>query len=224
MQNSKKINIFLIFLFSSVFIVIPNLLISIQRDIEFSIEEKNPSASGDYAYMAGHISSLAVIGISEAIDLGIPVYEDTTGLARDVYVSGDYAYVADATSGLAVIDISDPTNPGTPVYEDTLGMAFGVYVSGDYAYVAGVSTGLAVIDVSDPTNPGTPVYEDTTGDALSVYVSGDYAYVADYDSGLAIIEISIPNAIPFGNLFLIFMGLSVIFLIVYKKRKIILKS
>jgi len=149
--------------------------------------------SGDYAYLADFDTGLAVINISDPTDPGTPVYEDTTGIARGVYVSGDYAYLADFGSGLAVIDISDPTNPGTPVYENTIGDAYGVYVSGNYAYLADGSSGLAVINISDPTNPGTPIYENTTGNAFGVCVSGDYAYVADRGSGLAIIDISDPT-------------------------------
>jgi len=222
MQKSKKIkkiNILLFILLISMFVVIPNLLISIQRDFEIPIDEKSPNEiintrppqdssvyyedttgfsfdvylSGDYAYVADQTSGLAVIDISDPTNPGAPVYEATTGDARDIYVSGDYAYVAVLTSGLAVIDISDPTNPGTPVYEDTTGDAIGVYVSGDYAYVADLYSGLAIIDISDPTNPGTPVYEDTTGEAYGVYVSGDYAYVGDRGSGLAVIDISDPT-------------------------------
>jgi hypothetical protein len=79
----------------------------------------------EYAYMADGNSGLAVIDISDPTNPGTPVYEDTTGNARDIYISGDYAYVADDTSGLAVIDISDPTNPGTPVYyEEEVQMTF----------------------------------------------------------------------------------------------------
>ncbi len=89
------------------FIVTPNLLISIQREIGIPIDEKN---------------------FNEIINTRPPqessvYYEPTTGAAYDVYVSGDYAYVADDGSGLAVIDISDPTDPGTPIYEDTIGGA-----------------------------------------------------------------------------------------------------
>ena len=139
------------------FIVIPNLLISIQRDFEIPIDEKNPNE---------------IINTQTPQESSV-YYEDTTGYAGGVYVSGDYAYVADGFSGLAVINISNPINPGTPVYEDTTGYARDVYVSGDYAYVADYMSGLAVIEISDPTNPGTPVYEDTNGSARGVYVSGD---------------------------------------------------
>jgi len=218
-KKIKKINILLNVLLISMFIVIPNLLISIQRDFEIPIDEKNPNeiintrppqessvyyedttgwatdvyVSGDYAYVADGESGLAVIDISNPTNPEMPMYEDTTGEAFGVYVSGDYAYVADDDSGLAVIDVSDPTNPGTPVYEDTTGYAHGVYVSGDYAYVAIGSWGLAVIDISNPANPGTPVYRNTAGSAYNVYVSGDYAYVADLSSGLAVIDISDPT-------------------------------
>jgi hypothetical protein len=200
----KKRNILLAILLISMFIIIPNLLISIQREIEIPIDEKNPNEiintrlpqissvyyedttgdasgvyiSGDYAYVADGPSGLAVIDISDPTNPGMPVYEDTIGFPTGVYVSGDYIYIGDM-SGLAVIDISDPTNPGTPVYEATTGSASEIYVSGGYAYVADRTSGLAVIDISEPMNPGTPIYEDTTGHASGVYVDGDYAYIAD---------------------------------------------
>jgi len=87
--------------------------------------------SGDFAYVADALSGLAIINVSDPTNLGTPVYEDTAGDARGVYVSGDYAYLATRSAGLAVINVSDPTNPGTPVYEDTAGEAYGVHVSGD---------------------------------------------------------------------------------------------
>ena len=78
-KKSKKINVLLIILLISMFIVIPNLLISIQRDLKILIDKKNPNEI-----------------INTRLPQGSSVYyEDTTGNAFDVYVSGDYAYVAD---------------------------------------------------------------------------------------------------------------------------------
>jgi len=98
-KKSKKIKILLIILHISMFIVVPNLLISIQRDFEIPIDEKKPNE---------------IINIRPPQESSV-YYEDTTGAAQCVYVSGDYAYVGDGNSGFAVIDISDPTNPGTPL-------------------------------------------------------------------------------------------------------------
>ena len=78
MQKSKKINILLIIILISMFIVIPNLLISIQRDFEIPIDEKNPNE---------------IINTQPPQESSV-YYEDTTGYAGGVYVSGDYAYVA----------------------------------------------------------------------------------------------------------------------------------
>ncbi len=146
-----------------------------------------------WAYVAFDIKGLAILDVSDPMNLGEPVYRDTNGHAWDVFVSGNYAYVAAEGSGLAVIDISDPMNPGEPVYRDTDGNARDVFVSGNYAYVANANFGLAVIDISDPMNPGEPVYRDTDGNAGDVFVSGNYAYVADRVSGLAMIDISDPT-------------------------------
>jgi len=221
MQKSKKINILLIIILISMFVVIPNLLISIQRDFEIPIDEKNPNeiintrppqessvyyenttgiargvyVSGDYAYVADGASGLAFIDISDPTTPGTPVYaemfEYTFGDARGVYVSGNYAYVADYGMGLAFIDISNPTNPVLDYFKETTGYAYEVYKSGNYAYVADGASGLAVFDISDYW--ATTKYEDTTGYARGVYVSGNYAYVADWTSGLAVIDISNPT-------------------------------
>ena len=218
MLKSSKKNYLMLVLLISIFLVIPSLLIGIQRDIEIPIEKKNPNedvntrspqessiyyattphwsygvyVSGDYAYVAD-ADGLAVINITDPTNPGTVVYEDTAGWASDVYICGDYAYVADKNSGLVVINISDPTNPGTPVYANTSGSAHDVYVSGDYAYVADRSSGLAIINITHPTNPGTPIYEATTGVAYGVYVSGDYAYLATGPAGLDVIDISDPT-------------------------------
>ena len=84
-KKIKKINILLDVLLISMLIVIPNLLISIQRDFETPIDEKNPNE---------------IINTLPPQESSV-YYEDTTGTAYGVYVSGDYAYVADGGSGLA---------------------------------------------------------------------------------------------------------------------------
>ncbi|MFW9941495.1 MAG: hypothetical protein ACFFFT_10685, partial [Candidatus Thorarchaeota archaeon] len=132
-KSNKKSK--LIILLSITLIIIPNVLVSNQRDIEVSFDEKN---------------TIEVI-IPQPPGVSSVYYEDTIGVARDIYVSGDYAYVADDWTGLAIINISDPTDPGSAIYEVTTGNAIGVYVSGDYAYVADHNEGLAVINISDPT-------------------------------------------------------------------------
>ncbi len=176
--NKNKKRSVLLLIFSIVLLnMLPNLIIGNQRDGEISNNERRDN------------------------DKNIPLipqesttyYENTAGVAYDVYLSGGYAYIADGNSGLAIIMVLPPSNPGTPIYKDTNGTAFGVYVLGDYAYVADGGSGLAVINVSDPTNPKLLVYENTAGNANGVYVSGDYAYVADGASGLAIIDISDPT-------------------------------
>jgi len=100
-KKSKKINILLIITLISMYIVIPNLLISIQRNIEIPIDERNPNE---------------IINTRPPQESSV-YYEDTTGVAYGVYVSGDYAYVADTYSGLAVIEVSAPTSSEEPTSE-----------------------------------------------------------------------------------------------------------
>ena len=66
----------------------------------------NITINGNYAYMANGQYGLAIFDISDPINLGDPVYVDTSGNANDVIVVGNYAYVADASSGLAVIPLN----------------------------------------------------------------------------------------------------------------------
>ena len=181
MKNKRQ----LILILFSVFLIVASLtsFTRIQTPKNYGTET---SIGVDYD------SDLNSLYISKSVNFGTPVYVNTTGESRKVYVRGDFAYVADYSSGLAVINISDPTSPGTPVYVDTF-RAFDIYVKGDLAYVADYTSGLAVINISDPTNPGTPVYMNTDGSASDVYVSGDVAYVADSSSGLAVINISNPT-------------------------------
>ena len=75
MKKSKKINNLLIIILISMFIVIPSLLISIQRDIEIPIDERNHNE---------------IINIRPPQESSV-YYRDTTGAAIGVYVSGDYA-------------------------------------------------------------------------------------------------------------------------------------
>ena len=219
MNKSKKNKILLVIILISMFLVIPNFLISKQNNSGFEFNEKDSNeiintrlpressvyyadtsswgygvhVSGDYAYIADALSGLAVIDISDPTNPGAPIYEDTAGAARGVYVSGNYAYVADYNQGLAIINISNTTNPGAPVYANTTGETFDVYVSGNYAYVVEWNSGLVIIDISDPTNPGTPIYQGTSGGAQDVYVSGNYVYVGSGSAGLAVIGISDPT-------------------------------
>ena len=107
--------------------------------------------------MASGGSGLVVIDVSDPSNPGTPVYEDTTGDARDIFVSGDYAYVADRTSGLAIIDISDPTDPKIPIRIDTTIWVLETYLSGDFIYMANGNSGLAVLQVRERVDIGDPV-------------------------------------------------------------------
>ncbi len=125
-KKIKKINILLIILLISMFIVIPNLLISIQRDIEIPIEEKNPNE---------------IINTRPPQESSV-YYEDTTGWACGVYVSGDYAYVADGPSGLAVIQVRKRVD-----MEEAINSIPGGAIPFEFIIMASVIYGGAVIGV-----------------------------------------------------------------------------
>jgi hypothetical protein len=193
--------------------------------------------SGDYAYVADGLSGLAVIDISDPTNPGTPVYEDTTGAALGIYVSGDYAYVADDISGLAVIQIRKRVDKEDPIISNA---------PSDFTVEAGYTgqslswtatdanpdtytielIGTGIIVTSTPWASNTPVvYNIPDGFALGVYT---YNITFTDESGNSIsntVTVTIVDddggGIPFGNFFLIFIGLSVIFLIFAKKRQIV---
>jgi hypothetical protein len=73
--------------------------------------------------------------VSNPTSPGEPIYKDTSGEARGVYVKDNYAYIADEYFGLAIINVSNPTSPGEPIYTDISGNAYDVYVKDDYIYI-----------------------------------------------------------------------------------------
>jgi len=155
------------------------------------------TVSGNYAYVADHLSGLQIIDISNPASPTFKGSYNTPDAAYEVTVSGNYAYVADWTLGLQIIDISNPTSPTFKGAYNTPGWARGVRVSGNYAYVADSYFGLQIIDISNPTSPTFKGSYNTPDQAISVTVSGNYAYVADRDSGLQIIDISNPASPTF---------------------------
>ncbi|MBA7555850.1 hypothetical protein ES705_48542 [subsurface metagenome] len=195
--------------------------------------------SGDYAYVADQISGLAVIDISDPTNPGTPVYEDTTGFAYGVYVSGDYAYVADWTSGLAVIQVRKRVDMEDPIISNA---------PSDFTVEAGY-TGQSLSWTATDANPDTYTIELigtgivagptiwTSGSAISYNIPdgfspGVYTYKITFtdESGnsisntvtVTIVDDETPGgAIPIGNVFLIFIGLSVIYLIFTKKCQIV---
>ena len=160
----------------------------------------NVSVSGNYAYVAGGSSGLAVIDISNpSAPTLTSTYNASGGYVNGVSVSGNYAYVAGGSSGLVIIDISNPLVPTlTSTYNTSGGYANGVSVSGNYAYVADGSSGLDIFDISNPLVPilaGNLLF--SGGLVSAIYVSGDYAYITEGygNSGLIlIIDISNPSA------------------------------
>jgi hypothetical protein len=151
------------------------------------------AVSGDYAYVADHVSGLLVIDISDPTTPALAGSYNTTGYADEVVVSGDYAYVAGSFGGLWVIDISDPTTPALAGSYNPISDVSYVVVSGDYAYMA-ANDSLVVIDISDPTSPTFAGGYNAPDRVSEVTISGDYAYAAGWSAGLLVIDISDPTS------------------------------
>lgn len=146
-MNNNRAKLRLIIVLISVLIIIPNLLVSNQRDIKAFFDAKNTS---------------------EVVSLQHPrassvYYEDTNGFIYDVYVSRDYAYVVDGTNGLAVIDIINPIEPGEgarkrvdmvdPITSDNIIMIVIIIVS-----IAGVvGVGIAIFVLRKRKRAGEPI-------------------------------------------------------------------
>jgi len=194
--------------------------------------------SGDYAYVTAAHLGLAAIDISDPTNPGTPVYADTTGSAKDVYVSGDYAYVADGDTGLAVVDISDMNNPVITISPNNFAVEYG-YTGQSISWTATDANpnNYTIESIGTPIGPHIVVTPTPWANNMPVvynipdgFEEGVYLYTVNFtdDYGNSIsntVRVTITErAIPFGNFFLIFIGLSVICLIFTKKRQIIRES
>ncbi|CAJ1363117.1 unnamed protein product [Effrenium voratum] len=117
--------------------------------------------SGDLAFVALEMSTLAVVNISDPANPQVEGVVDAFNkypYAYGIAASGEFAYVLSYDSAtLIIINASDPTEPficGTVTDKERLAGAGNLLVSGDLAYVASADLpGVAVVNVSDPTDP-----------------------------------------------------------------------
>jgi len=141
--------------------------------------------SGSNAYVAGWLSGLSVIDITEPIH---PTIVGNCGIstgAYDVFVLDDYAYVAAGTGGLQVVDVANLSNPSYVGSYDTPGIATDIHVEGNYAYIADCNGGLQILYVANPFNP-TLAASYSGGRIFDLFVSGEYIYLPNM--GLTIVR------------------------------------
>ena len=186
--------------------------------------------------MADFDSGLAVIDISDPTNPGTPIYGDTTGDAYGVYVSGGYAYVGDYSSGLAVIQVRKRADMEAPIISNapsdfTVEVGYTGHNISWTATDANPDTytieliGTGIVVSSTPWANNMPVvYNIPDGFAPGVY-SYKITFTDESENSISdTVTVTIRGGIPFGNFFVLFIGLSVICLIFTKKRQIVRES
>jgi hypothetical protein len=159
------------------------------------------AVAGNYAFVAGTDSDLAVVDISNPADPhAVAFNRDTTGGGRGamIVVTGAYAYALHGVA-LLIIDISNPLNPVTvgsvPVQPTWTGNPLAV--AGNYAYVGTVVGPVPpwfpvaeVLDITDPHNPQmVGYYRDQDIMVYGAAAAGDLVYLAEDYAGLQIIQL-----------------------------------
>ena len=109
---------------------------------------------------------------------------------------GNLLFLADNLNGIKLLNISNPANPTLiSQYGDTNNHTFNIAVQGKFAYVADGADGLEVIDISNPlfmqkVNSWSNGYNVT-----DVLISGNLAFLSVQDLGIEIINITQPQSL-----------------------------
>ena len=160
------------------------------RHIETGENSSRIEVQGDYAYIAGGLTSMPVLDISNPdnpIKIG-----DFAARSNDIVIKDQYAYIANY-GDLTILDVSNPEDLEEVGNLKTDGYIYEIAVQGDYAYVANSLAGFKIINISNPENPEqVGVFDIEDDGAHHVAVQGEYAYVT-FDS-LVVLDISDPTS------------------------------
>ncbi|MFH1279657.1 MAG: T9SS type A sorting domain-containing protein [Candidatus Eisenbacteria bacterium] len=113
---------------------------------------------GDYAYVCGGTTGLAVIDVgdpeSPALVDSIPNGGNGNRSTRDLARRGDILAIAEGGAGLRFADVSDPSHPVVVgSYDPADYVVSAAYSGAGHLYVTLRSTGVLVLDTSDPAAP-----------------------------------------------------------------------
>ena len=111
-----------------------------------------PRVIGDTAYVADGPGGLAVLDVSDPMDIQLLGRATFPGVAHDITVDGDVAYIAAEGGGLVIVDVSDKQDPQVLSITDTPGSAIAVDYDAGRVYLAAWND-ARVYDVADPAHP-----------------------------------------------------------------------
>lgn len=169
-------------------------------NLTFPYKVSNFAVSGDYAYVTGSDSGVAILNIADPKNPKEIGHIDLTHFNGNVFVSGNYAYLAhNYPAELRIISVADPRKP-IEVGCYTVGSISDVAISGNYAYITDARNGMKVVSIVDPENPEEVGFCTMIYDDVRVTISGNYAYTAAESGGLRIISIADPeNPVEVGS-------------------------
>jgi formylglycine-generating enzyme required for sulfatase activity len=164
---------------------------------------------GDFAYVAGGETGLAVVNIADPHNPILVKTTDTKKFAESVRTAStptaagatDIAFVVEGTEGITTYDISNPDSTYSFQQGTTAVDGNGLYLelpanpANPYiVYLAENWHGIRIFE-SDPSTPGllryNGVFAPTRGYAKAIAVANGWAYVADDEMGLAVMDVRV---------------------------------
>lgn len=146
------------------------------------------AVSGPYAFVAGAVSGVHIVDVSNPVSPQRIVTFKTAGFNTAVAVSGNHLFAGNGDGTVQVIDVSNPSNPQELGRYRTPGPVCGLTAVDNELFVSDGGGGMQILDISNPATIKLSAVLDTPGDARQSILRGDFLYVAAGAGGLAIFQ------------------------------------
>lgn len=146
------------------------------------------AVSGPYAFVAGAVSGVHIVDVSNPVSPQRIVTFQTAGFNTAVAVSGNRLFAGNGDGTVQVIDVSNPSIPQELGRYRTPGPVYGLTPVDNELFVSDGGSGLQILDISDPAAIKLSAVLDTPGDARQSALTGDFLYVAAGAGGLVIFQ------------------------------------
>lgn len=146
------------------------------------------AVSGPYAYVAGAMSGVHIVDVSNPKYPQRIVTFQTAGFNTAVAVSGNHLFAGNGDGTVQAIDVSNPYSPQELGRYRTPGPVYGLTPVDNELFVSDGGGGIQILDISNPAAINLSAVLDTSGDARQSILAGDFLYVADGTGGLGIFQ------------------------------------
>lgn len=165
-----------------------------------SIRAEQLEIVGDTAYVAGTLTGLHILDISDPTSptLLSRSLVDINAIL-DVKVVDHTAYIAAGSAGLIVVDVSDATNPVILAEVPTEGYTFRIDVEDDVAFLASsfYFNGISAFDVSDPARPSLLGTVEAQHQQMHLDARDGILYYTNGDSTFIALDVQDPSSMTF---------------------------